>query len=103
VATTWRNVQSGFAPGGGDFGFAGAIACFGAAGVALVGAAVFIIGVVLLALAPLAMTGGVTVVRAIRSLNEALLVVAGAVAGLAVVVDITGLAVVLRDAVTVIA
>jgi hypothetical protein len=42
-------------------------------------------GIVLLALAPLAITGGVTVVRAMRSLNEALVVVV-VPAGFAVVV-----------------
>src|SRR5690349_9728666 len=70
VATTWRKNHPGFAPGAGDFGLAGAVASFaGAAPAGFAGAA--FAGATFVAFAPLETTGGVTVVFAMRSLNDA--------------------------------
>jgi len=63
-ATTWRKNQPGFAPRGGDFGVTAAT--FGAGAAAFAGAVVAFSGVVFTAFAPLDITGGVTVVFAMR-------------------------------------
>jgi hypothetical protein len=97
-ATTWRKNQPTFAFAGGDFGagFAGMAASFGAADWALVIDAGDFIGVVIAAFALLAITGGVTVVRAWRSENDALAAGAAgfAAAGTGLVVAGMGFAVV---------
>jgi hypothetical protein len=72
-ATTWRKNQPTFAFAGGDFGMGfAAAASFGAAVWAVVIGAGDFIGVAIAAFALLAITGGVTVVRAWRSENDAL-------------------------------
>jgi hypothetical protein len=95
-ATTWRKNQPGFAPRGGDFGVTAA--SFGVGTAAFAGVAVAFTGAVFVAFAPLDITGGVTVVFAMRSENVAAVgfeVVAVVVAGFGAVV-VTGF-----DAVTV--
>jgi hypothetical protein len=90
AVVTSRKCQAGFAPGGGDLGVGVAVS-FGATVVPFAGIVVGA-GAMLAALAPVDMTGGVTVVRPIRSENVAAapgVVVVFGLAG-AVAVDLVG-------------